>query len=191
MKKFTVWALIAVLSIVFLMADSCGAQQAQTDQTQNNLQQINSNQPVPNITYSQRLQVLFSYYSQVLNRPRLRTCTMITSRGSGGADVIGLADTLGMPVNLSDQTTAPTDTNGHPQPEPDGIYPGTNAQTVLVMRNGRAMVTEADTTGITGDCAPGLKPKTIMQQEIDYIEGLPPAAKGDPNNVNFCAASHC
>lgn len=187
MKKLAI-----IIPLLFLLAACYGdTQNAQTDRTQTNLDQINANQPVPNITYSQRLQVLYSYYGQVLNKPRLRTCTMITSRGSGGSDVIGLADSLGMPVNLSNQSTAPTDTSGHPQPEPDGIYPGNNDQTAVVFRNGRALVTEADTTAITGDCAPGLKPSTIMQKEIDYIESLPPAAKGDPNNVNFCAESHC
>ena len=197
-KKVLGGLALAFTLFIFLTAETSGcqgqAQQAQTGQTQQNLTQINGNQHVPDITYSQRLQVLFDFYGQVLNRPRLRTCTLITSRGGVGASqdaVIGVANSLGMPVNMSNQTTAPNDQNGQPQPEPDGVYPGTNDQTAVILRNGRALVTEADTTAITGDCDPSVHPNTFLQKEIDYIAALPPASKGDPNTPNLCAEAHC
>jgi len=197
-KKVLGGLALAFTLFIFLTAETSGcqgqAQQAQTGQTQQNLTQINGNQHVPDITYSQRLQVLFDFYGQVLNRPRLRTCTLITSRGGVGASqdaVIGVANSLGMPVNMSNQTTAPYDQNGQPQTEPDGVYPGTNDQTAVILRNGRALVTEADTTAITGDCDPSVHPNTFLQKEIDYIAALPPASKGDPNTPNLCAEAHC
>lgn len=183
---FLVSGLLAL--IILTTAASCDAATDEKQQTYNNRQQINSSQPVPNITYSQRRSVLIDYYGQVLNKPRLRTCTMITSRGSGGNagnDIIGIAETLGMPVNLSNQVTDP---NGS---EPDSIYPGTNEQTVLTLRNGQAIVTEADTTAITGDCPTNVHPSTEMQAVIDFESALPPAKKDDPNRVNFCPNAQC
>ena len=177
--------LLLLLSI-FVVA--CDAATDERNQTYNNRQQINANQPLPDITYSQRRQVLIAYYGQVLNKPRLRTCTMITSRGSGGNagnDIIGMAETLGMPVNLSNQVTDPTEA------EPDSIYPGPNDQTVLTLRNGNVIVTEADTTAIAGDCPTTVHPSTEMQQVIDFESKQPPANKNDPNRVNFCPDAKC
>jgi hypothetical protein len=197
-RKLVVTVMGAIALFVFLTAETSGcqgeAQRSQTNQTQTNLTQINGNQHVPDITYPQRLQVLFDFYGQVLNKPRLRTCTLITSRGGVGSSqdaVIGAANSLGMPVNMSNQTTATNDAGGQPQPEPDGIYPGTNDQTAVILRNGRALVTEADTTAITGDCDPSVHPNTFLQREIDYIQSLPPARKNDPETPNLCAEAHC
>ena len=186
MKPRTI-VLLAFLVLVGILAASCDATVQEQQQTYNNRQSINSSQPIPPITYSQRRQVLLDYYGQVLNKPRLRTCTMITSRGSGGNagnDVIGVAETLGMPVNLSNEVTDPKDS------EPDSVYPGTNEQTVLVLRNGQAIVTEADTTAITGDC-PNVHPNTTMQTVIDFESKQPPAKQNDPNSVNFCPDANC
>lgn len=189
MKSFKKIAFLVVglLTLIILTtAASCDAATDEKQQTYNNRQQINSSQPVPNITYSQRRSVLIDYYGQVLNKPRLRTCTMITSRGGGtGPDIIGIAETLGMPVNLSNQVTDST------QSEPDSIYPGTNDQTVSTLRNGQAIVTEADTTAITGDCPSNVHPDTQMQKVIDFESSLPPAKKGDPDRVNFCPNAQC
>src|SRR4051812_5039821 len=113
-KGLLSFLLLVVIASVVAVACQGDTQNAQTNQTQQNLTQINAVQQVPNVTYSQRLQVLFDYYGQVLNRPRLRTCTLLTARGGVGASqdaVIGVANSLGMPVNLSNQTTAPTDTS--------------------------------------------------------------------------------
>lgn len=187
MKKRSI-ILLALFVLVSILLAACDATTEENTQTYDNRQQINSSQPIPNITYSQRRQVLLDYYGQVLNKPRLRTCTMITSRGGGGNsgnDIIGIAETLGMPVNLSNQVTDPT------QSEPDSIYPGTNDQTVLTLRNGQAIVTEADTTAITGDCPTDVHPDTQMQHVIDFESGQPPAKQNDPNRVNFCPNADC
>lgn len=188
LHKIVWYVFLGVTLLCLLTAAGCDASSQETTQTYDNRQQINTNQPIPNISYSQRRQVLLDYYGQVLNKPRLRTCTLITSRGSGGNagnDVIGIAETLGMPINLSNQVTSSA------QSEPDSVYPGTNDQTAFILRNGSAMATEADTTAITGDCPPGVHPNTIMQQVIDYNASLPPAQKNDPNRVNFCPNANC
>lgn len=188
MRKKHIFLALGGLLILAMLLVACDATTDEANQTYNNRQQINANQPLPDITYSQRRQVLIAYYGQVLNKPRLRTCTTITSRGSGGNagnDIIGIAETFGMPVNLSNQVTDPTES------EPDSIYPGPNDQTVLTLRNGNAVVTEADTTAITGDCPTGLHPSTQMQQLIDFESKQPPAKKDDPNRVNFCPDAKC
>jgi hypothetical protein len=183
LKKYVRWLLPFAFLFIFLATTASGCtDQAETDATSRNHDAINANLPIPDLTYSQRRWVLLQYYAQVLNKPILRTCTTITSRGGGGnGDILGIAQTLGMPVSLSNQVTAPG------QSEPDSVYPGSGgAQTVFVLRNGRAMVSEADTTGITGDCPPTVHPNTLFQQVIDYQEALPPASPGDQNGVNFC-----
>lgn len=180
--------LVGLFCILAASLVACDAATTEQQQTYNNRQSINTNQPVPDISYSQRRSVLIDYYGQVLNKPRLRTCTMITSRGSGGTagnDLIAVAETLGMPVNLSNQVTDPKDS------EPDSIYPGANDQTVLTLRNGQAIVTEADTTAITGDCPSSVRPDTQMQRVINSAASLPPATANDPDRVNFCPNSKC
>lgn len=188
MRKKRIFVALGGLLLLCMFLAACDATTDERNQTYNNRQEINANQPLPDISYSQRRAVLIAYYGQVLSKPRLRTCTTITSRGSGGNagnDIIGIAETLGMPMNLSNQVTDGTES------EPDSIFPGPNDQTVLTLRNGNAIVTEADTTAITGDCPPGLHPSTQMQQLIDYEVKLPAAKKDDPNRVNFCPDAKC
>jgi hypothetical protein len=167
------------ISVLALIASACGASAAENQQTWDNRQAINQNIPIPKLSFSSRRWVLVNYYKQVLDNPRLRTCTMITPRGGSSKDVIGLIETIGPAVNLSNQITSPESS------EADSVYPGTNDQTVFVYRNGSAGVTEADTTSVIGDCPPGLKPDTLMQQVLDYqaseavgagqVNFLPPA----------------
>lgn len=182
--------ILAPLLIVFALTagSSCdtAAQQEGKITTQNH-ESINSSQPLPNLTYSQRREVLNDYYTAEGDQYML-TCTMITSRGSGGNsgnDVIGIAPTIGMPVNLSNQVTAPG------TPEPDTVYSGTNDQTAFILRNGHAMAVEADTNAVSGDCKPGIHPDTYMQREIDYIMSLPPDKTDGRGHVNFCPKQDC
>lgn len=175
MQLKTLGIAAAIITTGILLA-GCSADSQEQNTTYTNHQQINQNLPVPSITFSSRRQVLIEYYKQVLDKPRLRTCTTISSRGaSNGQDIIAVAETIGMPVNMSNQVTSPG------LPEPDSVYPGPNDQTVFVLRNGIGVATEADTTGITGDCPPNVKPDSLMQKIIDFQAAQPEGASG----VNF------
>lgn len=145
----------------------CGVQQQERERTRENREAINSGIPVPDLSFSIRRWVLSMFY-QSLERPRLRSCTIITSRG-GDVTEIGIAPTYGTAVNLSNQMTEPGIS------EPDSIYAGPNDQTVVVLRNGTGVVTEGDTSTVLGDCPTNIeKPKTVMQATIDFQMGGTP-----------------
>lgn len=168
-------SLVGIFFVLALLATACDASWQESRLTWENRERINRNIPVPQLSWSSRRYVLERYY-RVLERPRLRTCTVITSRGANmsGSDLLGIAETLGVPVNLSNQMTSAKEA------EPDSVYVGQNDQTVFVFRNGIAVVTEADTTAITGDCPPGIKPNTLMQKVLDY-QMAQPIGSGEVN----------
>lgn len=159
----------AVLAMVLSVTiSSCTATDKGNTQTRLNYETVSFNQPIRPIAWSSRRFELLTYQLEVLPKPRLRTCSMVAPRGSGAnSDIIGIFNSYGFPVNLSNQVTDPK------MPEPDGIYVGQSDQTVAVFRNGHAFVGESDINAIDGDCNPALKPNTVMQRQIDYIENLP------------------
>ena len=157
----------------------CDAQQQEHAQTYRNRQAINSVIPVPPINFSMRRWVLVHYY-ELNAQPRLPTCTILTSRGaSQGGTELAIVPTYGMAVNLSHQVTSPG------QEEPDSVFAGQTDQTVVILRNGGAFVSEADVTTVFGDCPADAKPNTLTQKVLDAeyakatpsIQLLPPEGK--------------
>lgn len=161
-KKLTFAAIAFSLALA-----GCGVQQQEMERTRDNRVAINSAIPVPNLLFSIRRWVLSRFY-QSLERPRLLSCTVITSRG-GDKTELAIAPTYGTAVNLSNQMTEPG------MSEPDSIYVGQNDQTVVVLRNGTGIVTEGDTSTVLGDCPTNVeKPKTALQAIVDHqMEGKP------------------
>lgn len=164
-----------------LSLGACDASQQESHQTWENRQSINQVIPIPAVNFSMRRWVLVNFYK--LNaRPRLPTCTILTSRGaSSNGTELAITPSFGMPVNLSNQVTSPTES------EPDSVYPGQNDQTVVILRNGGGFVSEADTTTLFGECPQGAKPDTLTQKVIDAeavksvpsVQILPPKGSGD------------
>lgn len=171
---------LAPFIILFALCanSSCGDSMAVTQ----NVQNVQDAQPVPSINFSSRRDTLNKFY-EAGNDPMLLTCTMVTSRGSGGGtnDILGIKETYGFPVNLSSQVTGPG------TPEPDGVYSsGTTDQTAFILRNGLAFVTEADTGATTGNCDPSIHPNTQLQRELDYVSAQAPVSTDMHGHVNFC-----
>lgn len=151
--------LAAVIGALGLSA--CGVQQEERTQTIENRMAINAAIPVPIIDFSLRRWVLAQFYKS-LSRPRLRTCTIVTSRG-GNLTELAIVPSYGSPVNLSFQMTAPD------MSEPDSVYTGQTDQTVVVMRNGVGLNVEGDTNVVLGECPPNVKkPDTLLQAAADY-----------------------
>lgn len=165
---------LTILGIV-LMAAGCD----DTNTVNNNSNVISNNQPIRSSTYSDRREVLLDWETQVLDNPYLRTCTIVTSRG-GQESELAIASTIGMPVNLGNEVTAPS------SPEADGVYVSQSQPgTVFKLRNGRAFYVEADANAVTGDCAPDTTlPATALQAQVTYQEGLPPSKPSD-TSTNF------
>lgn len=152
---------LVLAAITAIGLSSCGVQTEEREQTRENRIAINAGIPVPQIDFSLRRWVLAQFYKS-LARPRLRTCTVITSRG-GDKTELAVAATYGSPVNLSNQMTSPE------MSEPDSIYSGQNDQSVIMLRNGVGMNVEADTTVVLGECPTTMKkPETALQAIIDY-----------------------
>lgn len=158
--------ILGALFILTAVLTACSASQQESNTTYYNREKINAAIPVPDLSFSTRRLVLAKYYL-TLERPRLNTCTSITTRGvsdGGGA----IFNSFGPSVNLSNQMTSGT------MSEPDSVYVGPNDQTLAVLRNGNFVTTEADMTTVGGDCPAGVKIDSSLQKMIDNAAGIKP-----------------
>lgn len=123
-------------------------------QTRNNVDNIVTNQPQPDLKYSQRRNSLGIYYKLIGER-YMPSCTIFIMPGQ-----IAMMDSVGTAVNLSHQMTSPD------QPEPDSVNTGTTDQTIALSTNNKAVVSEADTIDVVNSRCPAYVKGMTLQDAI-------------------------